>query len=300
VIEMAHVAKWKEKEVSDLVELINSKPVVGIINIGGIPGPQLQKIRQNIGDKAHFKVSKNLLFTHALDEAAKSKKEIDNLKEFIDGQIGIILTEMNPFTLFRVLESTKTPAPASGGEIAPEDILIKQGDTSFKPGPIVGELQKVGIPAAIESGKVVIKSDKLLVKAGDKISPEVAQMLTKLGIFPIIVGLDLKGVYEEGLIYKRDVLDINIDEIKNNVSIAASQAFNLAFNSAIPLPVTIIPLLQKAHSQAFNLMYNADITMPETVKLNVVKAYNQMLSLSSHVKDGLDDELKNKLGISKD
>ena len=58
--------------------------------------------------------------------------------------------------------------------------MIKQGDTSFKPGPIVGELQKVGIPAAIESGKVVIKSDKLLVKEGETISAEVAQMLTKL------------------------------------------------------------------------------------------------------------------------
>ena len=245
-------------------------------------------------------MSKNLLFTHALDEAAKSKKDLDNLKEFVDGQVGIILTDMNPFTLFRELEATKTPAPASGGEIAPEDILIKGGDTSFKPGPIVGELQKVGIPAAIESGKVVIKADKLLVKAGEKISADIAQMLTKLGIFPIIVGLDLKGAYEEGLIYKRDVLDIDIDEIKNNISMAATRAFNLAFNSAMPLPMTIVPLIQKAQGQAFNLMYNADITMPETVKLNIAKAYNQMMNLSSQVKDGLDDELKDKLGISKD
>jgi large subunit ribosomal protein L10 len=295
---MAHVAKWKETEVSNLIELINSKPVVGIINVGGIPGPQLQKIRQNLGDKVLFKVSKNLLFNHAFDEAAKSKKDINNLKEFIDGQIGVIVTEMNPFSLFRELEATKTPAPASGGETAPEDILIKEGDTSFKPGPIVGELQKVGIPAAIESGKVVIKSDKLLVKAGEKISADIAQMLTKLGIFPIIVGLDLRGVYEEGLIYKRDILDINIDEIRNNISLAATHAFNLAYNSAIPLPETIVPLLQKAQGQALNLMYNADIMMPEMVKLNIIKAYNQMMSLSSHVTDGLDDELKSKLGNS--
>ncbi len=297
---MTHVAKWKDDEVKEIVDLINSKPVIGIVNISGIPGPQLQKIRQNLGEKAIFKVSKNLLFTHAFDKATKSKKDVGNLKEFIEGQVGVIATEMNPFSLFRELEATKTPAPASGGETAPEDILIKQGNTSFKPGPIVGDLQKVGIPAAIESGKVVIKSDKLLVKAGDTISAEVGQMLTKLEIFPIIVGLNLKGAYENGLVYKRDVLDINIDEIRANVSLAATQAFNLAFNSVIPLPLTIVPLIQQAQSQALNLMYNADIMTPETVKFNITKAHNQMLSLSTHVKDGLDDELKDKLGIAKD
>ena len=65
------------------------------------------------------------------------------------------------------MEATKTAAPAKPGDIAPEDILVKAGDTPFKPGPIVGELQKAGIPAAIEGGKIVIKKDKVLVKKGE-------------------------------------------------------------------------------------------------------------------------------------
>ena len=31
------------------------------------------------------------------------------------------------------------------------DIEVKAGETSFKPGPIVGEFQQAGIPAAIEA-----------------------------------------------------------------------------------------------------------------------------------------------------
>lgn len=297
---MVHVAKWKETEVQEIIEIIQNNPIIGIVNIGGIPAPQLQKIRQNLGDKAKLKISKNLIFQKALVQAKKIKKDIANLSQYVDGQIGIIATDINPFRLFQELEATKIPAPASGGELATEDIIIKEGETSFKPGPIVGELQKAGIPAAIESGKVVIKSEKILVKAGETISKEVAPMLTKMGIFPLIVGLDIKGIYEDGLIYPRDTLDIDIEGIKANISLAATQAFNLAFNATIPLAVTIVPLIQKAQSQAFNLMYNANILMPETVKNNIIKAQNQMLALATHVPEGLDDELKDKLGINKD
>ncbi len=295
---MVHIAKWKENEINEIIEIINNNPVIGIINVSGIPAPQLQKIRQNLGDKAVLKITKNLLFLKALEQANKTKKDINNLNKYIDGQVGIIATDINPFRLFQELEATKTPAPASGGELATEDIIIKEGETSFKPGPIVGELQKAGIPAAIEAGKVVIKSERTLVKEGETIPKEVAPMLTKMGIFPLIVGLDLKGIYENGLIYPRETLDIDIVGLKNDISTAAAQAFNLAFNATIPLAVTIVPLIQKAQSQAINLMFNANILMPETVKNDMQKAHNQMLTLATHVKDGLGDELKDKLGLN--
>ena len=58
--------------------------------------------------------------------------------------------------------------PARGGEIAPEDILVKKGETPFKPGPIVSEFQRAGLPAAIEKGKIIrkhlAKGSKLKVK----------------------------------------------------------------------------------------------------------------------------------------
>ena len=60
------------------------------------------------------------------------------------------------------MEATKTPAPASGGELAIEDIVIKEGETSFKPGPIVGDLQKAGIPAgAVQNARDVFECPQL-------------------------------------------------------------------------------------------------------------------------------------------
>ncbi len=81
----------------------------------------------------------------------------------------------------------------------------------------MGELQKAGLPAAIEQGKVVIKKDKVLVKKGDKIPRDVALVLAKLEVFPITVGLDLHAAYDDGMVFKKDVLAVDDKEYLDRV-----------------------------------------------------------------------------------
>ena len=131
-----------------------------------------------------------------------------------------------------IMKTTKTMAPAKGGEIATHDIEVKAGDTPFKPGPVVGELQKAGIPAAIQEGKVVIKNDKVIVPAGEKIPVDVAQMLTRLEIHPIEIGMNLNAVFEDGSIFTPDVLDIDMDKFVSQLQQASSNAFSLAVETA--------------------------------------------------------------------
>ena len=294
---MAHVAQWKGTEVDDLVKIMSNNPVLGLVNVKGIPGPQLQKMRQSLYDKAVFKISKIKLLSLAIKELEPKIKGIKELKKALGGQVGLIATDMNPFKLFRVLEESKTPAPVKGGEIAPDDIEIKEGETSFKPGPIVGELQRVGIPAAIEEGKVVIKSDKTLIRAGETISQELAQMLTRLQIYPLLVGLDLQAVLENGIVFQKSDLDIDPKQFIEKLSLGANYGFNLAFNINYPTHSTILPMLQTAHGRAINLVFNAGIITPESINFMMNKGFNQMLSLASNLKpEALDDELKEKIG----
>lgn len=194
---MAHVAEWKFKEVEDLTKIIKDNSVIGVAEIGSIPAPQMQQMRENLREKMVIRSSKNTLIFRALDDSEKNIKNITALKEIITGQTALIATDLNPFKLFNQLKKTRSKAPARGGEIAPEDIVVKKGDTPFKPGPIVGDLQKVGIPASIQGGKVVINKDKVLVKEGEVISSDIVQMLTRLEIFPIEIGISLHGCYED-------------------------------------------------------------------------------------------------------
>ncbi len=134
---MAHVAEWKYGEIKQLTTLLTSHKIIGIAEIGGIPGPQLQKMRSNIREKAQIRCAKNSLILLALDEAEKNVKGMSTLKDEISGQAVIIATDMNPFALFKEMKTTRTMAPAKGGETAAHDIEVKAGDTPFKPGPFV-------------------------------------------------------------------------------------------------------------------------------------------------------------------
>jgi len=291
----AHVATWKKDAVADLTKLMGKSRVVGIIDVHGVPAPAFQTMRTNLRGKAEITMLKNTLMKIAIKQAAKNKQGLDQLSESVSGQCAIVTSDLNPFKLFKQLDSTKTKMPARGGEVSPDDIEIKAGETPFKPGPVVGELQKAGLPAAIEQGKVVIKKDKVLVKKGEKIPREVALVLSKLEIFPLTVGLDLSAAFEEGMVYKKDVLAVDETMILNQVKAAASGAMNLAVFVSYPTKQSIRPMLANAHYKAINLAVNANIANKETIKLMLAKANAQMLSLASKVPAALDDELKSAL-----
>jgi large subunit ribosomal protein L10 len=277
----AHVAEWKFDEVKQITDIITKNKVVGIVDVGGIPAPQMQQMRKSLQGVATIRSAKNNLLHLAFDEAEKEIKGISSLKELISGQAAVIATDMNPFKLFAKIKESRTNAPAKGGEKVNHDIEIKAGDTPFKPGPIVGELQKVGIPAAIQEGKVVIKSDKVVVLAGEKIKPDVAQMLTRLEIFPIEIGMGLNGVFEDGTVFKPEVLDINIDEFVVKMSQASGNALILALELGWVNKQTIQPLIMKAYNNAFVLAVEKGIVNKETVKNLISKANSQMLALKN-------------------
>ena len=278
---MAHVAEWKHGEVTKLTDLLTSNKIVGIVEIGGIPAPQMQKMRSNLHGKAIIRSAKNNLIFRALDDAEKQVKGISSLRESITGQTAIIATDMNPFKLFSQIKSTRTMAPAKGGETATHDIEVKEGETPFKPGPIVGELQKAGIPSAIQEGKVVIKEDKVIVLEGEKIPAGVAQMLTRLEIYPIEIGISLHAVFEDGNIFKPDVLDIDIDKMLGRMRIASSNALNLAMEAGWYTKLTIQPLILKAYNSALSLAFEQGIINKETVNSILSKAHARMLALKN-------------------
>jgi large subunit ribosomal protein L10 len=292
---MAHVAGWKKDAVTALAQQISKSKVVGIINVHGVPAPAFQTMRTNLRGKADITMLKNTLLKIALQQAGKDKKGLEKLAASVDGQCAVVTSQLNPFRLFKQLDATKTKMPARGGEVAPDDIEIKAGETPFKPGPVVGELQKAGLPAAIEQGKVVIKKDKLLVKKGDKIPRDVALVLSKLEIYPLTVGLDLSAAFEDGMIYKKDVLAVDDAMVLSQVKAAAAGAMNLAVFISYPTKQSIRPMLANAHYKALNFAVNAKIANKATIKLMLAMANAQMLSLASKVPTALDDDLKGAL-----
>lgn len=298
---MAHVAEWKKETVDRLSSVIESHKTFGIVDIHGISAPLLQKMRSDLRENSDFVMAKNKLILLSLKRAFEKKGEgeeaVERIEQLMKGrQVALIGTDMNAFKLYGLMKATITNAPAKPGDIAPDDIVVKKGETPFKPGPIVGDFQKAGIPAAIENGKVVIKSTKTVVKKGEPIPGNIALMLTKLEIYPMKVGLNLVTAYEDGILYEPEVLDIDHDEFMATLRGAVSSAFNLSVFAAYPTKLNIKALLSSAHMKALNLAVNAEVFEPEALEILIARANMQLLSLASHLSDeALDDELKGRL-----
>jgi large subunit ribosomal protein L10 len=294
---MAHVAEWKKEEVKDLIKLIDSHSVVGIVDLLNIPARQMQKMRQSLRGKAIIRMSKKNLIDLAFKDSNNRKENITDLSPFMKGQPAIVFTDLNPFRLFKMLEDSKTPAPAKAGNVADVDIVVPAGDTGFEPGPFLGELQQVGIPAKIDKGKIVVNKDHVIVKAGEEVSKQVATTLSRLDINPMEVGIDLKAAYEEDTVYTSDLLTIDEEQTLLNIKNAFTSAFNLSVNLSIPTTETISAIISTAFNKSLNLAINASIVNDKTSEVLIALAHSKMLAIASQISDtenALDEDL---LGI---
>ncbi|MBC7128582.1 MAG: 50S ribosomal protein L10 [Thermoplasmatales archaeon] len=270
-------AEWKIKEVEEIKNIISSYQVVGIVGIRGIPAYQMQKIRESLRGKAVIRVSKNNLIKRALSNGS------GKLADYIESESAIIASNLNPFKLYKLIESARTKAPAKGGEIASEDIIIKKGETNFKPGPIVGELQKSGIPASIREGKVVIEKDVVLVKKGEVISPQIAQVLGKLDIKPIEIGLKINAFIENGIIYTPDILAVDLVKIFEEIQRCVANAINIAVEICYPARDAINQIIIKAYNSAYHLAIERNIYSGKTIEAFINRAYLHAKALENKI-----------------
>ncbi|NOY11020.1 MAG: 50S ribosomal protein L10 [Archaeoglobi archaeon] len=287
------VPQWKVETVEEIKRIFREYPVVGIVGFRGVPSSQFQSIRRDMRGEVLIRVVKNSLLRLALESLGGDYKR---LEDYIDDQVAIVATKLNPFKLYKKLEETKVPSPLKPNQVSPVDVVVEAGPTNFPPGPILGEIQAGGIPAAIEKGKIVVKSTVTVVKAGEVVKPEVARALNLLEIKPIKIGLETKAVFENGIIFTPS--DLAIDEVKvfEDFVEAAKKALNLAVNAAYVTEETAEILIQKAFMDAKNLAINAVIYEPEAMPDILAKAHSEMLSLASLLSDdALDDELRELL-----
>ncbi len=262
----------KKEAVSQLKSMLTDYPVVGLIDVEGVPARQLQNIRALLRGEVAIRVAKKSVVRRALEEAAAEKKGLAELEGYVKNQPAFMFSKVNSFKLSKFLAKNKSPAPAKPNSIAPKDIVVPAGDTPFPPGPVMAELQQVGISTAIVGGKISVKEDIVLVKAGAKISPKVAAVLGKLGIEPMEIGLSLLASYEEGMLFTADVLQFDEARLIADIQRAYQEAFNLSVNAVYPTRDTMALMITKAVSEARSLALEAEIYEPEVMELLLGRA----------------------------
>jgi len=285
------IPEWKREEVDAIVEFLEGYESVGIVSITGIPSQQLQDMRRELHGSAELRVSRNTLVIRALEAVDEG---LEQLTGYVSGQIGLIGTNDNPFGLYRQLEASKTSAPINAGEVAPNDIVVPEGDTGIDPGPFVGELQTVGANARIDDGSIKVLEDSTVLEAGGEVSPTLANVLSELEIEPKEVGLDLRGVFAEGILFEPEDLELDIEEYRADVETAVAFGRNLAVNASFPTAQTLPLQLSKATAEAKSLALHAAIENPDVMPDLISKADGQVRALAALIDDeeALPEELQ--------
>ena len=240
----------KKKEVGLIKELLSKYKTVGLLDLTNLPSPQLQSMRKKLKD-TEIRVTKKRLIRIALKEVDKG---VEKLEEVLDKIMpALILSNESSFKIANFLKKNESLVAAKAGQIAPKDLIVSAGPTSLPPGPVIGELGAVGIKASVEEGKIAVKEDSVVVKEGEEISGKVADILTKLGIKPMEIGVNLVATFEDGSIFKKDILEVDESVYVDKLKEIVSNALNLSVKIGYVTKDNVNLVLSKVEGEALAL-----------------------------------------------
>ena len=141
---------------------------IGIASLKKVRASQLQELKKSMAGQVYIRVLKNTLMKIAIEEM--QQEDLKKLEDILEGSNVFLFTNLNPFKLALLLEKGKVKTTAKSGDIAAMDVVVPASNTGQPPGPIISQLNAVGLPTRIESGSVWVSKDTLVVRRGEAIN----------------------------------------------------------------------------------------------------------------------------------
>jgi len=279
---VSRVSEEKIRIVESTIELLKQYEIIGAADLYKVGSMMLQDLRRQLRGQIAVKCVKNTLMRIAMEKA-----DLPGVEEFLSriaGQNLFIFSNGNPFKLAMMLHRNKVKVFAKPGDIALSTIVIPAGNTGLSPGPILSKFGALGVRTRIEGGNIWVVNDTEVAKPGDVITPDLADILTRMGIRAAEMGLEIKAVYEKGTIIPREELILDLDTYRDQLTKAYADAFQVALKAAYPTPQTVPALLALAAQNARQVALEAGYAAPETVRDLLAKAHAQARALERLVK----------------
>jgi large subunit ribosomal protein L10 len=253
---------------------------VAIIDLQKVRGRQINEARKNLRGMTEFKQVKCTTAKLAVKKVEDNKAGIGQISEYLHGMILLLFSDLDPFRIQIMLKKNVTELRAKAGDIAPKDIMVTTGNTGMAPGPVISELNAVGIPTRIDTGSVWITRDTVVAKEGEEISPHLAAVLSKLNIAPISSYLVIRAAFSDGLIFTSEVLQIDVDRTREELLEAFRASINLSSQIWYATGQNIGALLSRAAGQANALSLEGWYPTPDNIKAMISRAHSIASSLS--------------------
>lgn len=273
MVSQFEIKKQKTKEISDQLK---SAKVVAVLDLHQLPNALLHQIRKEL--KGHGKI---IIYKTSLLRRALRMAKLNSLLPVMNGEKALLISDMDPFKLYKKMNANPLKVYAKPGQIAPYDIVVPAGETQLPPGPILTELKSAGIDARIQGGKVAIGKDSLVAKKGEVIKDVVAKALQKLDIKPFEIRVHVPLAYENGIVYSEELLNIDEKKLLSDLTTGYFNARAVSLEIGYVTKDTIEPLIQKAFRNARYIGIEKDIMLPELMEELMKKAARQANAVNS-------------------
>ncbi len=262
----------KEEIVRKIVEGAKEFPTVMFADFGRSPADFLQRIRKELAPDTKLMVVKKRLVPIAFSKV-DFREGLNKLLDHMPQRLMIIFSKESPWGLYQKLREKTVNVDILPGEVAKEDIVIPAGPTDLAPGPILTDLRALGVPTKIVGGKISISEDFVIVRKGEKVQAQIAEILKALGIKPVEVRLEVSGAVDrEGIFWSPEVLAKTREEILEELGRAAGAGIALAIEQGIVTDKTVEPIVARAAQKALALASEIGWVSPKTAELILRKA----------------------------
>ena len=255
-----------------LENLLKTLPKVLLISADNVGSQQMHVVRAELrkdGQKAEVLMGKNTMIKFVIRRAAQENAAFNKLADAIRLNIGLVFTDSDPKKIREILEKNKVVAAAKS--VAPTDVFLEAGPTGMEPAQ-TGFFQALGIATKITKGSIEVIKQVQLAKAGERVGPSEAALMTKMSMKPFLYGLKVTHVFDgEGMVDPA-VLDIDNEDIRACFKQAMGNVAAVGLKIGYPVAPAVPHMFVNAFRNlvALTLETSIDFKQVTVAKLNRV------------------------------
>jgi len=254
-----------DHKLCQLLDEYNQILVAAADNVGS---NQLQNIRHGLRGDSVVLMGKNTMMKRSIRIHAEStgNNVFLNLIPLLVGNVGLIFTKGDLKEVSEEVAKYKVGAPARVGLVAPVDVVVPPGNTGLDPSQ-TSFFQVLNIPTKINKGTVEIITPVELIKKGDKVGSSEAALLAKLGIRPFSYGLVVLSVYDNGSVFRPEVLDMTEDDLVEKFAIGVSMVTSLSLALSYPTLAAVPHMFLNAYKNVLAVALGTEYSFPQADKV---------------------------------
>eukprot|EP01024_Parvocaulis_polyphysoides_P011314 TRINITY_DN13972_c0_g1_i1.p1 TRINITY_DN13972_c0_g1~~TRINITY_DN13972_c0_g1_i1.p1 ORF type:complete len:322 (-),score=82.33 TRINITY_DN13972_c0_g1_i1:245-1210(-) len=254
-----------ERKLFNLLTEYNKALLVHCDNVGS---RQFMEIRRGLRPDSIVLMGKNTLMKRCIRLYCETNNDETWLPivDYLVGNVGLIFTKSDLSGLKDEIGKYVVPAPAKVGIVAQDDVTVPAGNTGMGP-ENTSFFQTLGISTKINKGSIEILNDIQLIKKGDKVGASESTLLSKLNIKPFKYGLVVQQVYDSGVVFAPQVLDISDDDLMAQVKNAIANCSNLAVGLGYPSIMTVPSSVLNAYKNVLAIAVATQYSFPLADKI---------------------------------